>query len=94
MTRPTMVVLHSVVMDAAHAQPSPEAIAAVRVKTPPDLRAVIGFEPYECLERGRGRLRAVTRPAQFPPTDTHASGPPRRFVAGRSRTPQETHAWP
>ena len=66
MTRPTMGVVHSLVMDAARAQPSPEAIAAVRVKTPPDLRAVVGFEPYQGMERARGRLRRVQRPAQFP----------------------------
>ena len=66
MTRPTMGVVHSLVMDAARAQPSPEAIAAVRAKTPPDLRAVVGFEPYQGMERARGRLRRVQRPAQFP----------------------------
>ena len=66
MTRPTMGVMHSLVMDAARAQPAPEAIAAVRAKTPPDLRAVVGFEPYQGMERARGRLRVVQRPAQFP----------------------------
>ena len=66
MTRPTMGVAHSLVMDAAHAQPAPEAIAALRAKTPPDLRAVVGFEPYQGMERARGRLRRVQRPAQFP----------------------------
>lgn len=66
MTRPTMGVMNSLVMDAARAQPAPDAIAAVRVKTPPDLRAVVGFEPYQGMERARGRLRRVQRPAQFP----------------------------
>ena len=50
----------------AHTQPAPDAIAAVRAKTPPDLRAVVGFEPYQGMERARGRLRRVQRPAQFP----------------------------
>lgn len=54
MTRPTTGMLHSLVMDAA------------RAKTPPDLRAVVGFEPYQGMERARGRLRRVQRPAQFP----------------------------
>ena len=66
MTRPTTGLLHSAVMDAARAQPAPDAIAAVRAKTPPDLRAVVGFEPYQGMERARGRLRRVQRPAQFP----------------------------
>lgn len=66
MTRPTMGVMHSLVMDAARAQPAPDAIAAVRAKTPPDLRAVVGFEPYQGMERARGHIRVVQRPAQFP----------------------------
>ena len=66
MTRPTVGGMHSLVMDAARAQPAPDAIAAVRAKTPPDLRAVVGFEPYQGMERARGRLRRVQRPAQFP----------------------------
>lgn len=66
MTRPTTGLLHSAVMDAARAQPAPDAIAAVRAKTPPDLRAVVGFEPYQGMERARGCLRVVQRPAQFP----------------------------
>ena len=65
MTRPTMGVVRSLVVDAARAQPAPDAIAAVRAKTPPDLRAVVGFEPYQGMERARGRLRVVQRPAQF-----------------------------
>ena len=93
MTRPTVGVMHSLVMDAARAQPAPDAIAAVRAKTPPDLRAVVGFEPYQGMERARGRLRVGATPRAIPhQLNTHASGPPRNVVAGRSHTPQETHA--
>lgn len=66
MTRPTVGVQHSAVMDAARPPLTAEALAAVRALTPEDLRAVIGFEPYQGRDRSRGRARVVTRPAQFP----------------------------
>lgn len=68
MTRPTVGLLHSAVMDAARPPLTAEALAAVRALTPDDLRAVIGFEPYQGMERTRGHVRVVERPAQFPTT--------------------------
>lgn len=93
MTRPTTGLLHSAVMDAAHTQPAPDAIAAVRAKTPPDLRAVVGFEPLPRDGKSTGPPPARATPRAIPhQLNTHASGPPRNVVAGRSHTPQETHA--
>lgn len=68
MTRPTVGVLHSAVMDSAKPAPSPEALAGLRAQIPPDLLAVVGFEAYQGVERTRGHVRAVERPAQFPTT--------------------------
>lgn len=66
MTRPTVGVLHASVMDAAKPPPPAEALAAIHAQTPPDLRAMLGFEVYQGHERDRGRIKAVERPAQFP----------------------------